>query len=349
MKNLRTEKRWLTRQNLRAWQHRIRRGLVVRYVDPGRPSQFPVTVQIEATSKCNLRCPLCSHSREQNAGRHLSADELRAILDRLPWTPAEVRLNGIGEPLVNPYFFALVDVLAERGIDCEFYTNGTLLGRQATRDAILSRPSIRSLRISCDGATKETFEAMRAGADFDRWKESVQGFVTQAKEHRAGTLDIGIMSVLSRQNLNEIGGVVRLTAHLGMDWVYVGPPIAIDEEAASWCPTQAEIRGFRQHLWQLSALGKSLGVRTLFFEFPRDEASRPDSGLRCWQPWEYIFIRATGDVAPCGAVFGSEKGAVMGNILRDDFGEIWRGDRYREFRTTSASGTNDLCQICSLY
>ena len=28
---------------------------------------------------------------------------------------------------MNPEFFSLVDVLAERGIKCEFYTNGTLL------------------------------------------------------------------------------------------------------------------------------------------------------------------------------------------------------------------------------
>lgn len=92
----------------------------------------------------------------------------------------------------------------------------------------------------------------------------------------------------------------------------------------------------------------SLGVY-VSFGIRRDEASRPLLGLRCTQPWEYVFIRATGDIAPCCAVFGSDHGAVMGNIIREDFRSIWQGDRYREFRITSASGANDLCQICTLY
>ena len=330
-----------------AGQRWVRRGLVVRYLDPARASRFPDTVQIEATSKCNLRCPLCSHSREKNAGRHLSGNELRTILDRLPWTPPEVRLSGIGEPLVNPDFFELVDILAERGIGCEFYTNGTLLGRQTTRDAILSRPNIRGLRISCDGASKGTFEAMRQGADFDAWRRSVQGFVAQAREHRAGTLGTGVITVLSRQNLKEIGDVIRLVADLGIDRVHIQDPMPIDEVAASWCPTPDEIREFHQHEGELRALGKSLGVYASF-RFRREESRRP-IGIRCLQPWMYTFIRANGDVAPCCAVFGSDKGAVMGSLAREDFEATWRGNRYREFRTTCASGTNDLCLSCSYY
>jgi radical SAM protein with 4Fe4S-binding SPASM domain len=64
------------------------------------------------------------------------------------------------------------------------------------------------------------------------------------------------------------------------------------------------------------------------------------------QPWEHLFIRANGDVASCRALFGSDKGAVMGNLLEQDFQAIWRGERFREFRRTSAAGTNALCRIC---
>jgi radical SAM protein with 4Fe4S-binding SPASM domain len=345
--DLRAVPRRLIPDYLVAGERWVRRGLVVRYLDPKRPSRFPDVVQIEATSMCNLRCPLCSHSREKSAGQHLSGDRLRAILDRLPRTPPEVRLSGIGEPLVNPSFFELVDILAERGIRCEFYTNGTLLGRQATRKAIFSRPNIRSIRISCDGASKETFEAMRLGAEFEAWKRSVQGFVAQAAERRGKALRTGVITVLSRQNLNEIGDVIRLVADLGMDRVHIQDPMPIDDEAASWCPTPDEIHKFHQHEGELRALGKSLGV-FVSFRFRREESQRP-IGIRCLQPWMYIFIRATGEVAPCCAVFGSDRGAVMGSLIDGDFEAVWRGNPYREFRTTCASGTNDLCLSCSYY
>ena len=38
------------------------------------------------------------------------------------------------------------------------------------------------------------------------------------------------------------------------------------------------------------------------------------------------------------AVFGSDKGAVMGNIFRQEFLDIWHGDRFRQYRRASVSG-----------
>ena len=151
-----------------SWRHASRK-LMVAYVAPERPRRFPLKLQIEASSRCNLCCPSCSHSREQGNGEHLSEDNFCRILSRLPWQPARVVLSGIGEPLTNPQFFSLVDILAERKIRCEFHTNGTLLGARM-RQAILSRDTIDTVNISCDGAQKKTFESLRRGADFDRWR-----------------------------------------------------------------------------------------------------------------------------------------------------------------------------------
>ena len=146
----------------RGWEHseswkRVPLKLAVRYVAPERPRRFPVRLQIEPTSRCNLRCPCCPHSREAGDGRSFPRG-LRRILDRLPWAPNRVILSGIGEPLVNPQFFALVDILAERRIWCQFYTNGTLLTPR-TQEAILSRGNIDTISISCDGSQQSTFRA----------------------------------------------------------------------------------------------------------------------------------------------------------------------------------------------
>ena len=75
--------------------------LMVTYVATERPRRFPLTVQIEASSKCNLRCPSCSHARESDIGQHLAERDFCQILDRLPRTPARVILSGVGEPLLT--------------------------------------------------------------------------------------------------------------------------------------------------------------------------------------------------------------------------------------------------------
>lgn len=324
------------------WRRALLR-LRVGYVAAERPLRFPTRLQIEATSQCNLRCPSCSHAKETGKGQHLAEEVFRKILDDLPWSPARVVLSGVGEPLMNPQFFSLVDILAERRIKCELYTNGTLLTPRM-QHAILSRSNIEFISISCDGSQKETFESLRLGADFDKWKQSVYAFLRQAKQQRGGTLKIEMMVVVSKQNLREMRDIVRLAKELGFGHVRALDPIPVDEIAMALCPSAAELSAAGQELVESAA---DLGLKaTCWFR----QATIPPKALpHCMQPWEYMFIRANGDVAPCCAVFGSERGAMMGNVLEEDFGTIWLGERYREFRRTNVSGTNDLCRICPYY
>jgi radical SAM protein with 4Fe4S-binding SPASM domain len=315
----------------------------VGYIAPERPLRFPAQLQIEATSKCNLRCPSCSHAKEKGDGQHLTEEAFRKILNRLPWSPSRVVLCGIGEPLMNPQFFSLVDILAERGIKCQFYTNGTLLTAR-TQQAILSRRAIDTVSISCDGSQKETFESLRLGADFDKWKQSVQEFVLQAKKQRGRTLTVGLNVVVSKQNLHEVGGILRLARELGIGNVYFLEVIPVDTIAMDLRLSAAEISAVHEELVELAA---DLGLKVTCF-FRRDKIP-PETPPHCLQPWEYMFIRANGDVAPCAALFGSDKGVVVGNILEQDFETIWLGEPYRKHRRGSVSGTNELCRTCFFY
>ncbi len=213
------------------------------------------------------------------------------------------------------------------------------------RQAILSRPNISAISVSCDGAEKATFENLRVGADFENWKQSVHEFLTAAKQQRGRTLSVGVNVVLSKGNIKEIRDIIRLAAKLGFDSVYILQPIPVDDIAAALCPSQTELSTVRQE--DLFELAGGLGLNILFF-FQR-ATSLLKFMPRCMQPWEYVFIRVNGDVAPCCAVFSSEKGAIMGNIFQQEFNAIWRGERFREFRRTSASGANALCRICPYY
>ena len=318
--------------------------LAVRYVAPERPRRFPTSIQIEATSKCNLRCPSCSHSREAGAGEHLTPDILETIIDRLPFTPAIVRLSGIGEPLLNPQFLTLVDVLAARSIDCDFITNGTLL-TPTMREELLSRPNIAEVIISCDGAHKETFERCRLGASFERWCEFVGDFLAETNRDPRPTLRITSSTVASRQNLGEIADVIRFGARLGFDRMMILAPIPVDEISASLCPSSAEMATVSRDRLEATAAAAGVEIGCAFARSSVPPVSIP----RCLQPWEGLFIRATGDVSSCCALFGSDRASVMGNILEQDFAAIWCGERFGEFRRTSASGTNALCRVCPYY
>ena len=167
------------------------------------------------------------------------------------------------------------------------------------------------------------------------------GFLAEAREKRRQTLSVGANVVVSRPNLGEIGDIVRLAAELGFDNVSLLDLIPVDDVAAALCPSLAEMDLVRD---EVSALAKSLGLKSSCFSRRRGWAARILP--RCTRPWEYAFIRANGDVAPCPALFGSDKGAVMGNVFRQEFLDIWHGDRFRQYRRASVSGTSALCRVC---
>jgi len=248
-----------------------------------------------------------------------------------------------GEPLVNPQFFLLVDLLAERGIRCAFFTNGTLL-RPQVRHSILARDNIDRISISCDGARPETFEALRQGADFAKWKELVGLFLAEARGRRT-SLRLVASILVSTRNLSELPDILRLVGELGFESATLLDPIPFDEETAALCPSDSDVAA----LIRSGLLGLEHNLNLKIDWCLRRPGAPPRSIVRCIQPWEYAFIRANGDVAPCCALFGSDKAAIMGNVLQESFRAIWRGERFREFRAASASGTNPLCAVCPYY
>jgi len=98
----------------------------------------------------------------------------------------------------------------------------------------------------------------------------------------------------------------------------------------------------------LFKLAKSYGLRASDNNVRRTKIP-PKARVRCLQSWDYVFIRANGDVQPCCAVFGEDKAAIMGNVFVGEFAGIWNGERFNEFRITSVGGTNSQCRICPMY
>ena len=306
------------------------------------PLRAPHTLQIEVSSKCNLRCPSCSLTREQLPGRTMSFDELDGFLDRLGFTPSNVSLNGIGEPLVNRSFFRIVDRLAERGVTCSFYTNGTLLDEQ-NRAEIVRRKNISFVGISCDGGSEEVFERLRFGSDFTSWKRNVGAFVADAAARTSEPLRTTLNTVLSRDNHHELRELVRLAHSLGFKTLQLSEMVVNDATSGAMALSTAEIDPARWHA--ALALGRQLGVEVAL----PSAAKRPRPHLNCLQPWEYVQISAEGDVLPCCAIFGSDKTVVMGNLHQQSLQEIWSGEPFRTFRATAARGTNELCNNCPYY
>ena len=130
---------------------------------------FPMHLDIEATSLCNLRCTFCDKLpvlRKDQLGL-IEMDLYRKIIDE----GSEYKLWGLklsyrGEPLLHPDISRMVAYAKKKGVlDIYFNTNGILLDAkmgQKLIDAGLDRISV-----SVEGTDPKKFEKARIGAKFD--------------------------------------------------------------------------------------------------------------------------------------------------------------------------------------
>jgi sulfatase maturation enzyme AslB (radical SAM superfamily) len=150
--------------------------------------ELPDTVQIETAMACNLRCPMCpvpTHKTHMD-GRPAGAMPLATferIIEQISDKPRVIGLTMMGEPMINKNLVQFVQIAKARGHYVAMTTNGTLLN-EAKAKALLEA-GIDMMKISFDGASKETYERIRIGADFDKVVANVRKFNDLRTELRA--------------------------------------------------------------------------------------------------------------------------------------------------------------------
>ncbi|HYY74811.1 MAG TPA: radical SAM protein [Gaiellaceae bacterium] len=327
--------------------------------------ELPSEVQIEVTGSCNLACKMCLVRYRPKLGKAEGAmpfATFKSILDRLP-TLERVTLQGLGEPLLAPDLFRMIEYAAARGIRMGFNTNGTLLTRDKAERLV--RAGLDWLHISLDGATAPTYEGIRHGSDFERVRANVLELVRTMRQLDKEKPTLSLVFVAMRRNIGELPELVRLTAAWGVGQLFVqnlshsfgdtdpaGTYRDIREFAASEALWAEEDKAEAEKSFAAArALAARLGVE---LRLPRIEQPpkrpRPAGSPGCHWPFGSAYVTHDAKVQPCCMVMGSDR-AVLGDLARDDITAVWQGEAYEEFRRRLLSDDNppDVCRDCSLY
>lgn len=325
---------------------------------------LPTELQIEVTGACNLACKMCLVRYRTKLGRKSGAmcfHTFRGLVDGLPRLE-RLTLQGLGEPLLAPDFFRMVEYATARGIRTGFNTNGTFLTPDASERLV--RLGVDWLHVSLDGATKETYEAIRDGSDFGLVTRNIRELVRARRRLGAERPTVQLVFVAMRRNLHELPDLVRLAGEWGVESVWVQN---LSHSFGDTDPsgTYREIREFaeREALWQgeyaeaeavfdeAGELGDALGVelRVPRLHEPEEPAPLP-GGVGCHWPFESAYVTHDGKVQPCCMVMGADR-AILGRLEDDGFETIWRGKSYEAFRAGLRPGGEapEVCKGCSLY
>jgi MoaA/NifB/PqqE/SkfB family radical SAM enzyme len=139
-----------------------------------------------------------------------------AVVERLePILPAveQIHLSGGGEPFIAQHLEDALEVYARHQIRVTTTSNLIYISDRAVE---LIQECFFKINVSCDGATRETFEGIRRNASFATFVENV-------RRVRATRSDLQLVMgfTLYRQNLRELAAAVSLAKDLGFDQMVV--------------------------------------------------------------------------------------------------------------------------------
>src|SRR5436309_6477948 len=141
----------------------------------------PRSIQIETTTRCNLKCTFCELSYWTEKPTDLRFDTFQKMVARLPKLK-RVDLTGIGEALMNRDFFRIIELLKSRGIHITLNDNFTLMTEKVARQIV--EMGVDQIFLSLDGATRESYEQIRRGANFDKVINNARGLLEVKRRMR---------------------------------------------------------------------------------------------------------------------------------------------------------------------
>ncbi|MCK5231298.1 MAG: radical SAM protein, partial [Desulfobulbaceae bacterium] len=93
-----------------------------------------LSLELELSHVCNLRCIYCYASAGIPLENELSLDEIKDIIDQAAHLGTrKIIILGGGEPLLYPHLFEVIDYILAKGIKADIFTNGQLMTTETAR------------------------------------------------------------------------------------------------------------------------------------------------------------------------------------------------------------------------
>ena len=202
-------------------------------IQPTRPGPWRITFDTNPDD-CNLHCIMCEehspystlqHERIQ-AGRpkrRMDIALIRRVLEEAQGTPLrEIIPSTMGEPLVYKHMDEIIDLCTQYRVKLNLTTNGTFPGRGAQAWAERIVPVASDVKISWNGARKETQEAIMLGTRWEKVLENVRIFIKVRDTHAAqggNRCRVTFQLTFLETNVGELADIIKLAAGLGVDRV----------------------------------------------------------------------------------------------------------------------------------
>lgn len=293
------------------------------------PMGMPISISIEPTTSCNLRCPECPsglRSFTRPTGM-LKEDLFRRVIDELAPTLSYLTFYFQGEPYLNPQFLPMVRYASQHGIYTATSTNAHYLDEARAIETVQS--GLDRLIISIDGTHQDTYAAYRVGGSLEKVIAGTREILKARQALKSKTPHVVFQFLVVRPNEHQVPDVYALARELGVDRVALKTAQIYDYQNGS------DLMPLNDHYSRYRKLANGT------------YAIKNDWLNHCWKMWHSCVITWDGKVVPC--CFDKDAHHVMGDLSKQTFREIWKGADYHRFRQTLFTSRSEIemCRNCT--
>jgi radical SAM protein with 4Fe4S-binding SPASM domain len=297
------------------------------------------TAVIEITNRCNLRCIHCGSDSGAPRDDELTPRELIDLIDQVAELGCvQVGLLG-GELFLRRDWADAAQRVRAAGMELVLVTNGLLVDDGILGTLVELAPA--RVGISIDGATRETYRAIRGADAFERTLEAID------RVAGAGLPAVNAITTFHRMNLPEFELFIPLLKGRGVSW-----QVQIAGKAGRFSDdlffTADDYRRFCTAVLDALTGQRDIGISVMddFGYFPLEP--RPKF-LHAWAGCHagigVLGLRSNGDVLPClslGDAF------VVSNIRREPLRRIWENDAYFDAFRNKEKYLRGHCAACAV-
>lgn len=335
-----------------------------------KPGPWRITFDTNP-DQCNFKCIMCecfspySNVKEERIKsnipkRKMDINLIRQVLEQAQGTPLrEIIPSTMGEPLLYPDFIEIIELCKKYNIKLNLTTNGSFPGKGAEEWSKLLVPISSDIKISWNGATKETQEKIMIGSNWDKGLKNLKTLIRIRDKHaeqEENRCRITLQLTFLETNINELWDIVRLAISLGVDrvkghhlWAHFKE---IKELSMRRNPQSIERWNHAvREAKRIAALNPLPNGKLLILENIEelDEAAIVDLNSNGICPFlgKEAWINTEGKFSPCCAPDKLRKDlGEFGSLYKNTLEEIWASEAYRNLQKTYLS--HPLCIGCNM-
>ena len=283
---------------------------------------------------------------------------VKRLLPSLARLHTQLALLSGGEPLLNPDWAAIAEMLRGAGLKVWLLTSGLALAKHARRAAQV----FDAITVSLDGTTAETYAAIRGLDAFDKVCEGIRAAADQG-------VPPGLRVTLQQENFRQLPAFVDLAKDLGAQRVsFLAVDVANPHAFGRTDDFVSDLALRREDLPVLDAILSAMQrdhsedfrsgfiaespqkLRRIAQYFAAIHGLAAYPPVRCNAPEFSAVIGATGRVQPCFFIQGSAAARLAaGSAAKEqdfDFEQVLNRDDMSDLRSAIRAGTRAECKTC---